>query len=131
MSGHSPVAKPTAVRWSSTRIALSIAGLVLFAIFLLIGVTVLEDRFGPIDPTDPGWKASVLNDLNAPIVVKDSGVNLTLEPGQSTIFASPGPGQLNFVLTVTDNQGRTLGCLVVHGDKQHTVTLKASQMTAC
>jgi hypothetical protein len=108
-----------------------IAGLTGFVVMLLVGAVILEDRLGPIDPTDPGWKAEVINDLGVPIHVKSSAVDLTVAPGKSEIFGSPGPGQLNFRLTITNEQGQTLGCLAVRGDKEKTVQLKASQMTIC
>jgi hypothetical protein len=110
---------------------LKIAGLTGFVVVLLIGAVMLEDRLGPIDPTDPGWKAEVTNDLGVPIHVKSSAVDLTVAPGTSEIFGSPRPGQLNFRLTITNQQGQTLGCLAVRGDKEKTIQLKASQMTIC
>ena len=104
----------TDLGWLRSR--LWIGGLIVLVLLGLIGVLILEDHFGPIDPTDPGWKARVVNDLGIPIDVRSSAVDLKLAPGESDIFASPGPGRLNFVLVITDRQGRALGCIAVRGN---------------
>ena len=103
------------------------------AIILTVGVVgaVLEGRFGPIDPTDPGWKVQVTNDLNIPIHVRNSAEDIALAPGAKDIFVPPGPGQLNVTYIIADDNGQVLGCLQVKLDKTRTVTANASQMRSC
>lgn len=113
---------------SRARLAVVI-GLVVF--FVLLVAVVLEHQFGPIDPTDPGWKARVVNDLGQPIHVKNAAEDLTLEPGQSDIFVPSAPGQLRVIYQVTDDRGRPLGCLDVQLDRSRTVELPASGIKPC
>lgn len=101
------------------------------ALVLVGAAAVLENQFGPIDPTDPGWKANIVNDLGRPIHVKNSAEELPLKPGERDIFVPPGPGQLNVIYTVTDEHGLTLGCLAVQLDRVRTVDVKASQLKPC
>src|SRR2546422_3969894 len=131
MSNLKPRGPSSSTGWGRMRSQVWIASVIGLVVLLLVGALILENRFGPIDPTDSGWKAKVVNDLDVPIDVKSSAVALKLAPGESDIFASPGPGQLNFILTITESHGRTLGCLVVRGNKRQTVQLMASQMTPC
>jgi hypothetical protein len=108
-----------------------VTALVLLAVAVFGAVLILEDRFGPIDPTDPGWKVKVVNDLRIPIHVKNSAEDLEVAPGDSDIFVPPGPGQLHVIYTVTDSKGKTLGCLAVELDKTKTVEVNASQIKPC
>ena len=109
----------------------SVAAVVAVATTALLVLTALEYRFGPIEPTDPGWKVQVVNDLNQTIDVRDSAEDLTIPAGRSDIFVSTGPGQLHIVLTVMDAKHRTLGCLAVDLDRSRTVRAKASEMAPC
>lgn len=108
-----------------------VAAIGVFLAVVLAGASLLESRLGPIEPTDPGWKASVMNDLGHPIHVRNSAEDLYLRPGQSDIFVPSGPGQLNVIYTVTDEHGKPLGCLSVQLDKARTVDVKASQLKPC
>ena len=101
------------------------------AVAVLAALVQIEDRLGPIDPTDPGWKAKVTNDTGRPVHVKDSAENLLLESGESDIFVAAGPGQRHLVLTITDSAGRNLGCLTTDLDSQRTVSMNVSQMRPC
>jgi len=105
--------------------------LVTVAVVGLVALTRLENSLGPIDPTDPGWKVKVVNDFGVAIRVKDSAEELDIGPGRSEIFDAPGPGQLRFVLTVTEGENRALGCLSVQLNKAKTVVMNASQVKPC
>jgi hypothetical protein len=91
---------------------------------VLIG---LEHRYGPIDPTDPGWKANVVNDTGQAIHLG----GLTIAPRRSDIVVAPGPGALHPTFKVTDTHGGTIGCLSVALDREKTVTVRASTIHAC
>jgi hypothetical protein len=112
-------------------LVLATAVVVVAAVLLLATLIALEGKYGPIDPTEPGWKAQVVNDLGKPVHVKSAAEDLLIPAGQSDILASPGPGQLHVVYTVTDSSGTTLGCLTVDLDKQRTVKVNASQTRPC
>ena len=109
--------------------------IVLLVAFCVIGAVAgliaLEHRYGPIDPTDPGWKALVLNDLATPVRVRNSVEDLPISPRDSEIFVPPGPGQLHVTYQVTDPAGHRLGCLAVDLDREHTVTVLVSSMHPC
>lgn len=110
----------------------SAAAVVAVVTTALLVLTALEYRFGPIEPTDPGWKVQVVNDLNQTIHVKDSASeDLTIAAGRSDIFVSPSPGQRHVVLTVMDAKHRTLGCITVDLDRNRTLQAKASEMGSC
>ncbi len=110
-----------------------VAVVVALASVLAVGIigAVLENTFGPIDPTDPGWKVQITNDLNIPIHVRNSAADIALAPGAKDIFVPPGPGQLNVTYVIADDEGQTLGCLKVKLDKTRTVMANASQMGSC
>src|SRR5260370_34516984 len=108
-----------------------VASLGVVVVILAIAGAKLEYRYGPIDPTDPGWKALVTNDLTQGVVVGDSAENLEIQPGNSEVLVSPGPGQLDAVYTVTDLNHRALGCLAVRLDRQKTVNVSVSSMRPC
>jgi hypothetical protein len=93
-------------------------------------VAVLEDQLGPIDPTAPGWRAVVVNDTNRPIHVRSDSYNPLLLPGRSDMFHT-GAGQLDLLLTISDEQGQSLGCLLVRLDKRKDITVNASSMRHC
>ena len=113
------------VRKSTPPLLGVLAVISVIAVFLML--IVLEHRYGPIDPTDPGWKAQVVNNLGAPIHLG----GLTIAPGRSDIVVAPGPGALHPVYKVTDGQGRRLGCLSVTLDRNQTVRVLASTIRPC
>lgn len=116
---------------SAARRRLLIAVAVLVLLLVGVGGQALSDRFGPIDPTEAGWKARISNDTAQAIHVKNSAEDLVLAVGESDIFVSGAPGELHPVFVVTDLQGRTLGCLRVDLDRTKTVTAAASAMRRC
>jgi hypothetical protein len=121
---------PLAVVRKSTRPLLGVLGVIgVIAVLLMLGLmlSMLEHRYGPIDPTDPGWKAQVVNDLGAPIRLG----GLTIAAGRSDIVVAPGPGALHPVYKVTDGHGRRLGCLSVTLDRNQTVRVLASTIRPC
>ncbi len=82
-----------------------------------------------VDPTDPGYKAVIANDLPVAIVVRNDQEDLPLRPGGSDVF-SPGP--VNTVrYTVTGPHGRLRGCLFVRLDARKTVRALASGLRPC
>jgi hypothetical protein len=103
------------------------AAVLVFAVAL-----VFEDRLGPIDPTSPGWRTIVLNDMNRPIHVRRAGddYNPLLPPARSDIFYG-GSGQLDLLLVVADGQDQTLGCIPVKLEKRTDVTVSASSIGPC
>ena len=106
--------------------------LLIAAAILILGVfPILEDRLGPIDPTAPGWRAIVLNDTNQPIHVRNGSYNPLLSPGRSDMFHSGGPGQLDLVLTISDAEGQTLGCVPIRLEKKKDITVPVSSMGPC
>ncbi len=116
------------------RAALRIAAVVSVLAGLALVVSILatlEYRYGPIDPTDPGWKVLVVNDTHQPVHVKDAVEDFVIPAGQQELYASPGPGQLNMNLSVTDESGQTPGCLRVELDRSKTVTTFVSSMGPC
>jgi len=112
------------------RIAAVVSVLAGLALVFSILAT-LEYRYGPIDPTDPGWKVLVINDTDRPVHVKDAVEDFVIPAGQQELYVSPGPGQLNMNLSVTDEAGQTLGCLRVELDRSKTVTTFVSSMGSC
>jgi hypothetical protein len=108
-------------------------GLLVGAAVLVFAVAlVFEDRLGPIDPTSPGWRTIVLNDMDRPIHVRRAGddYNPLLPPARSDIFYG-GAGQLDLLLVVADEQDQTLGCIPVKLEKRKDVSINASSVTPC
>jgi hypothetical protein len=109
-----------------------LTGLVIAGVLVLGAIAaLLTDQFGPIDPTDPGWKARVTNDTGQAIHVKSSASDIRIETGSQDIVVSPGPGQLHVVYRITDEKGTVLGCLAVDLNKRETVNVSASAMRSC
>ena len=75
--------------------------------------------------------ALVVNDTHQPVHVRDAVEDFVIPAGQQELYASPGPGQLNMNLSVTDESGQTLGCLRVELDRSKTVTTFVSSMGSC
>jgi hypothetical protein len=106
--------------------------LILFSIVgLLVIVNLLEYRYGPIDPTDPGWKVDIMNDLPKAIHIKNNAEDLTLQPGQHDIFVPAAPGEINPTYIIMDMNGHVMGCLTVNMDRKSTIQSRASLMHAC
>ncbi len=123
---------PTPSRWAaaSRPAALAlVAVMAVLAVALLVGF--LSDTYGPIDPTDPGWKALITNDTGRAIRVKNSAGDLLIAAGQRDIIVSPGPGQIHVVYRIEDDHANVLGCLTVDLDKRKTVDVRASAMRPC
>src|SRR5260370_35504603 len=72
------------------RAALRIAAVVSVLAGLALVVSILatlEYRYGPIDPTDPGWKVLVVNDTHQPVHVKDAVEDFVIPAGQQELYA--------------------------------------------
>jgi hypothetical protein len=107
---------------------------VFIGVAAVVIVGVLASRLlelGPVDPTDPGFKVSVRNDLGKPIEVKDLEEGLILQPGRSDIFEGVGPGQRFIQYKVASLQGVPLGCLNVTLDPSKTIRVNATSLTRC
>jgi len=108
------------------------AGLAAAAVVgILVSLSVLIDRYGPIDPTRPGRKVSFTNDTAEAVTLTTSAESLRLRPGESDIVVSPGPGQLRFTTTVRDAAGHILGCAPVTLSRSRTKPPTFTDLRPC
>jgi hypothetical protein len=82
-----------------------------------------------VDPTDPGYKVQIRNDLSQGLSVGDSQEVISLRPGQSDVF-SPGP-ERRARYVVTSRSGKRLGCLAVRLNGSSTVDAQTSEAQPC
>ena len=112
----------------TVRRSLSIAAAAALCLALL---AISLDRYGPVDPTDPGWKVRITNDTSEAVTVATSTESLKLPPAGSEIFVAPGPGKLRFTATVRHTPAAPVTCLPVALSKHRTVEASVSDAKPC
>jgi hypothetical protein len=116
--------------WSRRRYPLALVVIALTAV--CVGtLVVLIDRYGPVDPTEPGWRAEVVNDLPGPVRVATSTETLPIASGSSEIFVASGPGRTELDLRVISIADHARRCLEVTLEKDRTVTTNTSDAVPC
>lgn len=67
------------------------------ALLLLVAALALLvwsiDRYGPIDPTEPGWDANVVNDQSRTVTVESSAEKLSIPAGEAKCSWLRVPGR--------------------------------------
>ena len=95
------------------------------------GLAYTIDRYGPVNPTEPGWDVAVINDTASAVTMSSDAESLRVPAGGSEIFVAPGPGVLRFSLRVRSANLGTLTCLPVKLSKHHRVTASVSEAMPC
>jgi len=97
------------------------------------GLSVLQDQYGPIDPTDPARTILVVNDTSGLVQVQDQsgGIPIRIAPGKTWIFSGTAWGGLHGSFLVTNVEGTTVGCMFVDLDRRRMVTVEVSSARPC
>jgi predicted SPOUT superfamily RNA methylase MTH1 len=94
-------------------------------------VAYAQSRWGPIDPTDPGYKVAITNNLSSSVRILDSKEDVVVESGRTQILEGLGPGQRSVRYEVTTLSGGRLGCINVTLDPSKIIVAKVSPLEAC
>lgn len=113
------------------RSVLKLIAVAVVMLMLVGAVRLAEVALGPLDPNDPGYKVTVLDD--GPYTVQLAGGSqetVTLRSGQRFTTSPDGPGQSELQLHLV-RSGVSVGCLRIHLDPVATMETRVSAAGPC